>query len=69
MLLASNFIFNTVSEKDSVKIFPWIHTLSNHVSTEDMLRSVSFPDFVPSDELKETTSDFSMTAGSNLGFY
>jgi carnosine N-methyltransferase len=65
-LIASNYIFNKVLEKESVKIYPWIHNLSNHCWTEDMLRAVSFPDVVPTNELQGTTSDFSMTAGRLL---
>lgn len=44
-------------------IFPWLHSFSNHVSTEhNLLRSVRVPDVVPSDILGGR-GGFSLVAG------
>jgi hypothetical protein len=33
------------------RFHPWLHDPSNHVRTEDMLRTVQFPDINPAEDL------------------
>lgn len=47
MLFVAHAILNCIPQKDYVTIHPWIHTASNHLRIEDMLRPVSFPDIDP----------------------
>eukprot|EP00126_Sphaerothecum_destruens_P002238 Sdes_comp15676_c0_seq1m4697 len=64
MLLASNFILNRSEGAFHYTFYPWIHQSSNHQSTEDQFRSVSFPDIDPS--RLPADADFSMSAGDFL---
>ncbi|KAI9010630.1 N2227-like protein [Hyaloraphidium curvatum] len=67
MLLASNFVLNKCSEAEQFTIYPWIHSLSNCLKPEDVLRGVSVPDVLPGDLLE--TVDFSMAAGDFVEVY
>ena len=66
MLLASNHIFNCC-DKDSVTIFPYIHTNSNHANREDQLRSVTVPNVKVANE--DLSKEFSTNAGEFLEIY
>jgi carnosine N-methyltransferase len=68
MLLTSNYIFNVCNKQSTaVKIFPFIHTNSNHVKREHQLRAVKVPNVDISD--KNLCSDFSTNAGEFLEVY
>ncbi|KAJ3192735.1 hypothetical protein HK101_006029 [Irineochytrium annulatum] len=67
MLLASNFILNTVKSVGKHEIFPWIHTFSNQVSGKTQAAAVKIPDIVP--EAIPAKADFSMVAGDFLEVY
>lgn len=67
MLLPSFFILNLTPEVNSHTLYPYIHSFSNHLSTEKMLRPVTIPDVSPTDLPKN--SDFSLVAGDFLDVY
>mmetsp|Transcript_3455 Transcript_3455/g.12145 ORF Transcript_3455/g.12145 Transcript_3455/m.12145 type:complete len:480 (-) Transcript_3455:851-2290(-) len=67
MLLASSFILNTPQEAECFRLYPWVHTLSNTVATDDTLRPVRVPDLLPS--MLPPQPDFSMCAGDFLEVY
>lgn len=67
MLLPSFFILNLTPEVNSHTIFPFVHSFSNHSSTEQMLRPVTIPDVSPATLPKD--SDFSLVAGDFLDVY
>ena len=70
MLFASHAILNYMPEKEYLTIHPWIHTASNHIRVEDMLRPVTFPDVNPSELLDiNPNGDMSMVAGDFLEVY
>lgn len=61
MLIASNFLLNRCKIPYQYTIYPWIHQTTNHMSNEDQLRPVKFPDVSPKD--LPDGSNFSMAAG------
>ncbi|WFD34260.1 carnosine N-methyltransferase [Malassezia cuniculi] len=67
MLLPSHFILNNTSRVREHTIYPYIHSASNWVSTEDMLRPVHFPDVLPT--MLSPNADFSMVAGEFVEVY
>jgi carnosine N-methyltransferase len=72
MLIASNFILNHSTSVNEFKIYPWIHTFSNHLSMESQFKYVLFPDVVPSNALNSeeySGIEFSMAAGDFLEVY
>ncbi|BEJ11480.1 hypothetical protein CspHIS471_0109020 [Cutaneotrichosporon sp. HIS471] len=63
MLIASHFALNQSTRVGEHLIFPWLHSFSNHVSTEqNLLRSVRVPDVVPA-EILGGRGGFSLVAG------
>ncbi|KAF8955490.1 hypothetical protein BGZ46_002630 [Entomortierella lignicola] len=67
MLLASNFILNKTTQVNQFKIYPYIHSFSNIVRSEDLLTEAFIPDVNPR-EIPSGT-DFSMVAGDFLEVY
>ncbi|KAF2354295.1 N2227-like [Trinorchestia longiramus] len=67
MLFASNFVLNRSSGVDSLRIYPWVHSVNNVLSPEDQLRPVAFPDVNPSD--LPPNSQLTMAAGDFLEIY
>ncbi|WVQ85832.1 hypothetical protein IAT38_008000 [Cryptococcus sp. DSM 104549] len=65
MLIASHFVLNNTTERNSHHIFPFLHSFSNHPTTEHhLLRRVSIPDVAPTDVLIPGLSGpFSLVAG------
>ncbi|KAK8803709.1 hypothetical protein WA158_001403 [Blastocystis sp. Blastoise] len=62
MLLGSNYVLNSITEENSITIYPWINSPNNVVNTYDMYRPITIPDVCPVNVLKEGV-DFSMCAG------
>ena len=69
MLIASHFVLNGTAMVDEYQLHPWVHSFSHHRSTQTMLRPISFPDILPSDILKDSLAEFSMTAGDFVEVY
>ncbi|TPX45759.1 carnosine N-methyltransferase [Chytriomyces confervae] len=67
MLIASNFVLNSMKTPNSFTIYPWVHSFSNMQNAEHQLRSVQIPDIAPGG-IPET-ADFSMVAGDFLEVY
>ncbi|KAK4310768.1 hypothetical protein Pmani_017693 [Petrolisthes manimaculis] len=67
MLFASNFVLNKCRGINSLRVYPWVHTGSNTLSTEDQLTPATFPDVDPSD--LPTHAEFTMAAGDFLEIY
>ncbi|KAJ3067296.1 hypothetical protein HDU98_009518 [Podochytrium sp. JEL0797] len=67
MLIASNFVLNSMKTENAHTIYPWIHGFSNMQNAEHQLRPVGVPDIVPGG-IPET-ADFSMVAGDFLEVY
>ncbi|KAB5592962.1 hypothetical protein CTheo_3597 [Ceratobasidium theobromae] len=61
MLLASYFVLNRTRAKFEHTIHPFVHSISNTVSSRSLLRAVQIPDVLPSD--LPTGSNFSLIAG------
>ncbi|KAH8738822.1 hypothetical protein FG386_002277 [Cryptosporidium ryanae] len=68
MLLGSNFILNYMFEKNSIRIYPYLFSLSNRSRKEDNLRPVFIPD-VCINEYVKYGHDFSMCAGEFVEVY
>ncbi|CAB0007354.1 unnamed protein product [Nesidiocoris tenuis] len=71
MLFASNFILNKCPDVKLHKIYPWVMSCDNNLSSDSLLASVVFPDVNPTN-LNEINSDgrrFSMVAGDFLEVY
>jgi carnosine N-methyltransferase len=63
MLIASHFALNQSTRVGEHLVFPWLHSFSNHASTErGLLRSVRVPDVVPA-EILGGRGGFSLVAG------
>jgi carnosine N-methyltransferase len=81
MLMASNLALNELSPKLSsnnrlhpdnpYELYPYIHTMSHHRSTEDLLRKVLVPDEYPAQGmlLSGTKGQMSMVAGDFVDCY
>ncbi|RKO94061.1 N2227-like protein [Blyttiomyces helicus] len=67
MLLVSAFILNNTEGPRDHILFPWIHSFSNHTSTENMLRPVYVPNVATADI--PPTAGFSMVAGEFCSVY
>ncbi|KAK6589889.1 hypothetical protein RS030_192877 [Cryptosporidium xiaoi] len=68
MLLGSNFILNYMFEKNSIRIYPYLFSLSNRPKKEDNLRPVFIPD-VCINEYVKYGHDLSMCAGEFVEVY
>lgn len=44
MLLASNFVMNYVSHKESFDIYPFVHDICNNLEMKDQLQKIRIPD-------------------------
>mmetsp|Transcript_12381 Transcript_12381/g.22129 ORF Transcript_12381/g.22129 Transcript_12381/m.22129 type:complete len:421 (+) Transcript_12381:52-1314(+) len=77
MLMASNYLLNSVETAGSHAIFPFIENPNNSVQIKDMLRKITIPDKTPNEILADIAQklpegefpDFSMTAGEFLEIY
>ncbi|RIB25886.1 hypothetical protein C2G38_2012776 [Gigaspora rosea] len=67
MLLASHFILNRIERIHQYEIYPFVHSFSNIVSSEDQLRPIYIPDVLPS-SIPSGVS-FSMVAGDFVEVY
>ncbi|KAF7375361.1 Carnosine N-methyltransferase [Mycena sanguinolenta] len=61
MLLSSHFILNRTNKINAHTIYPYVHSFSNVVSHEAMMRPITIPDVLPSD-LPDGVN-FSLVAG------
>ncbi|PWN19279.1 N2227-domain-containing protein [Microstroma glucosiphilum] len=80
MLLASHFVLNKTTRVQEHVIYPWVHTMSNWRTSDDLLQAVRIPDVDPNalTHLAEAEApqgasqhppDFSMVAGDFLSVY
>ncbi|RGB26189.1 S-adenosylmethionine-dependent methyltransferase [Rhizophagus diaphanus] len=67
MLLASHFILNRIERVHQHEIYPFIHSFSNIVSSDDQLKPIFIPDILPSSIPPD--SNFSMVAGDFVEVY
>ncbi|KAF9434261.1 serine/threonine protein kinase, CMGC group [Entomortierella beljakovae] len=67
MLLASNFILNKTTRVNQYKIYPYVHSFSNIVRSDDVLTEALIPDVNP--RKIPAGTDFSMVAGDFLEVY
>ena len=64
MLLASHYILNQSTSPHQHTIFPFLHSYSNHLTTEHhLLRRITLPDVLPAAVLNEDSGGFSLLAG------
>nr|XP_019007992.1 uncharacterized protein I206_07160 [Kwoniella pini CBS 10737]OCF46773.1 hypothetical protein I206_07160 [Kwoniella pini CBS 10737] len=65
MLIASDWVLNHTTKRNSHTIYPYLHSFSNHLSTmHNLLRRVQIPDICPSDVLGNNQGGaFSLVAG------
>jgi carnosine N-methyltransferase len=68
MLYGSNFVLNCAERKEQFEIYPFIHSLINHESEEDMFRGVKVPDKLAL-EVVPQDADFSMASGEFTEIY
>ncbi len=70
-LFASSYILNNCKRAGQHKIFPWVHSFSNHLTRENHLRSYAVPDIHCATELakKEDTGAMTMSAADFLCLY
>lgn len=57
------------TEANSYHIHPFLHSFSNHLSTENLLRRISIPDICPSEVLSPGSGEFSLVAGDFEDIY
>ena len=65
--MASNFVLNKCKQKHCFTIYPFVHQFANHLSMEDQVRPVTFPDYDPT--TMPPKANFSMIAGDFLEVY
>ncbi|KAH7418376.1 N2227-like protein-domain-containing protein [Cadophora sp. MPI-SDFR-AT-0126] len=70
-LLASSYILNHCRKAQAHRLFPWVHSFSNHRSRTNHLRSVLVPDIHPAATLAavEEPGEMSMSASDFLLLY
>jgi len=61
MLLSSYFILNKTDEINKHTFYPYVHSFSNVLNKQSILRAISIPDVLPSDLPRG--SNFSLVAG------
>ena len=77
MLVVSHFILNKTTHARQHTVYPWVHSVSNSRSSEDILRGESVPDVDPNHLTRKYDAsvhairppDFSMVAGDFLQVY
>jgi carnosine N-methyltransferase len=52
-LLASSYILNFCPSQEVHKLYPWVHSFSNHINREHQLKSVRIPDVHPATVLNK----------------
>lgn len=67
-LIASAYILNHAPEPNSIPLYPYLHSLSNIRSREDLLTPCYLPDVNPN-EIAGGPADFSFAAGDFLEVY
>jgi carnosine N-methyltransferase len=70
-LLASSYILNHCPDSRAHRLFPWVHSFSNHRNRANHLKSVEIPDLHPSTTLGgiERAGEMSMSASDFLLLY
>ncbi|GAA6015119.1 hypothetical protein JCM8202_004886 [Rhodotorula sphaerocarpa] len=68
MLIASAFILNHAPEPNSIPLYPYLHSISNIRSRQDLLAHCWIPDVNPN-EIAGGAADFSFAAGDFLEVY
>jgi carnosine N-methyltransferase len=70
-LLASSYILNMCPKAQEHKLFPWIHSFSNHRNRANHLKSILVPDVHPATTLGgiENPGEMSMSASDFLCLY
>ncbi|GAA5915486.1 uncharacterized protein JCM6883_004828 [Sporobolomyces salmoneus] len=71
MTLGTSLIFSRTHTKNQHRISPYIHSFSHHRNSENLLRTVSFPDIVPRKDvdLKFEQGDFLTTFKEDEGTF
>ena len=70
MIIACNLVLNTGIERDSLSVFPAIHSRASRSTADAAFTSVTFPDAVPADELIPGVSgELSLAAGEFAEVY
>ncbi|KAK7071023.1 hypothetical protein SK128_013631 [Halocaridina rubra] len=67
MLFASNFVLNKCRGTNLFRVYPWVHSGSNHLTNADQLKVATFPDSDPSE--LPAHSDLTIAAGDFLEIY
>lgn len=67
MLLPAHFVLNNTARIHEHTVYPYIHSCSNWVAADDMLRGVRVPDVLPS--MLSPDANFSMVAGEFVEVY
>lgn len=67
-LIASAFILNHAPEPNSIPLYPYLHSISNIRSRQDLLAPCWIPDVNPN-EITGGAADFSFAAGDFLEVY
>lgn len=68
MLFVGNACLN-LSSADSHTFYPFVHSLSNIISREDLLTPLSFPDITASEMREGSNGSMSMAAGDFVDVY
>ncbi|KAK1717269.1 N2227-like protein-domain-containing protein [Colletotrichum lupini] len=70
-LLASSYILNCTKQAGQHKIYPWVHSFSNHRTRANHLRSCAVPDIHPATELgrvqQQQQQQSSESGGAGIG--
>jgi len=67
MLVGGNFILNRTQSIEMYSIYPYIHQVSNNLTSEHQLREIKIPDVLPSE--LPPNADFSYAAGDFTEIY
>ncbi|KXH68433.1 hypothetical protein CSAL01_11093 [Colletotrichum salicis] len=65
-LLASSYILNCTKQAGQHKIYPWVHSFSNHRTRANHLRSCAVPDIHPATELAQAQA-VQQVSGTGIG--
>ncbi len=69
MLLSSNYMLNCVTKKESIKIYPLIHTYSNIFWENSPTKEFLIPDVNFEEDFKDKECKMSMVAGEFVETY
>lgn len=68
MLLGSDYILRSVSERNSITLAPFIHSFDYNLNNNTVFKTIRIPDSLACEDVPEN-SDFSMTSGDFLDVY